>query len=210
VTGRLMRTAIGEAVDMRPVFDSEHGPIHAFLDRHRRLPEPFDDEYFRHIQWAHLASGGAGGGMRWPNRHPHVLTSGMRRAQLALSRFLPSIDWCRFVRRNLNEEARASRGFHVFACGDEHQALAWLLRTDVTGPNGMMRADAVPRPASLMLPGLAAGSYRVALFDTRQGHTIETRTLVHGGGDLHLACGPVTFDVAIVVVGGPSGSTLTT
>ena len=29
------------------------------------------------MSWAHLASGGAGGGMRWPNRHPHVLTSGM-------------------------------------------------------------------------------------------------------------------------------------
>ncbi|TIL77742.1 MAG: hypothetical protein E5Y81_12695, partial [Mesorhizobium sp.] len=36
-------------------------------------------EYFRHLQWAHLAAGGAGGGMRWPNRSPHVLTPGMRR-----------------------------------------------------------------------------------------------------------------------------------
>jgi hypothetical protein len=66
--GRLMRAAIEEASPMRPVFDSEHGPIHAFIDRHRVLPDTFDDEYFRHMQWAHLASGGVGGGMRWPNR----------------------------------------------------------------------------------------------------------------------------------------------
>lgn len=62
--GRLIRAALAEAAIGRPVFDSEHGPIHTFKDRKRTLPEPFDDEYFRHIQWAHLASGGAGGGMR--------------------------------------------------------------------------------------------------------------------------------------------------
>ena len=72
---RLMRTAVIEAAPGRPVFDSEHGPIHSFKDKKRTLPPAFDDEYFRHIQWAHLASGGAGGGMRWPNRHPHVLTA---------------------------------------------------------------------------------------------------------------------------------------
>jgi len=40
-----------------------HGPIHAFKERGRTLDEAFDDEYFRHIQWAHFASGGAGS---WP------------------------------------------------------------------------------------------------------------------------------------------------
>ena len=61
----------------------------------------FDDEYFRHMQWAHLASGGAGGGMRWPNRHPHVLTRGMRAAQRALARFPRPDRLDRFRRRNL-------------------------------------------------------------------------------------------------------------
>jgi mannan endo-1,4-beta-mannosidase len=82
-TGRLVREALAEIDDGRPFLDSEHGPIHAFKDRHCTLPEDFDDEYFRHMQWAHLASGGAGGGMRWPNRHPHQLTPGMRAAPLA-------------------------------------------------------------------------------------------------------------------------------
>src|SRR5207237_1345122 len=100
--GAIVRRSLEEITDGRPFLDSEHGPIHTFKDRKKTLPEPFDDEYFAHMQWAHLASGGAGGGMRWPNRRPHTLTPGMRRAQAALSRFLPLIDWTHFRRRNLN------------------------------------------------------------------------------------------------------------
>lgn len=199
-TGRLMRTAIEEAEDLRPVFDSEHGPIHAFLDRHRKLPEPFDDEYFRHIQWAHLASGGAGGGMRWPNRHPHVLTPGMRQAQLALSRFLPCIEWSSFLRRNLNAEAQATEGFHVFACGDAHQAIAWLLRANDLGPDGMMCRDSALRRPLVTIPGLAAGRYRVMQFDTRLGKVVEQFRQDHDGGNLPIACGEVGGDGAIAVV----------
>ena len=73
VVGNLVREALEHINDNRPFFESEHGPIHAFKDRKRTSSEAFDDEYFKHIQWAHMASGGAGGGMRWPNRHPNVL-----------------------------------------------------------------------------------------------------------------------------------------
>ena len=89
---RLIADAVVQSSDGRPVFDSEHGPIHSYKARRIVLSEPFDDAYFRHIQWAHLASGGAGGGMRWPNRRPHVLTKGMHSSQAALSRMLPLID----------------------------------------------------------------------------------------------------------------------
>ena len=74
--GRLVREALAEITDDRPFLDSEHGPIHTFKDHGITLPEAFDDEYFRHIQWAHLASGGAGGGMRWPNRAPASADAG--------------------------------------------------------------------------------------------------------------------------------------
>ena len=102
--GRIVKQSLDEIVDGRPFLDTEHGPIHAFKDKRKTLPEPFDDEYFRHMQWAHLASGGAGGGMRWPNRHPHTLTDGMRKAQLAMAAFMPQIDWLRFNRRNVTDE----------------------------------------------------------------------------------------------------------
>jgi mannan endo-1,4-beta-mannosidase len=65
---RIVRECLGETPPGRPFLDTEHGPIHSFKDKKLTLPEPFDDEYFRHMSWAHLAAGGAGGGMRWPNR----------------------------------------------------------------------------------------------------------------------------------------------
>jgi hypothetical protein len=197
--GRLMRAAVAEAEDLRPVFDSEHGPIHAFMNRHRRLSESFDDEYFRHIQWAHLACGGAGGGMRWPNRHPHVLTRGMHRAQQALSGFLPLIDWATFRRRNLNHEVRTSQGFAAFACGDDRQAVAWLLRTDSLGPAGTLRTDVPERAVRVVFPGLQAGSYLCTWFDTQRGQAVATDAVDHVGGDLSLQRGGVRGDVALAV-----------
>jgi mannan endo-1,4-beta-mannosidase len=169
--GELVAEALGHAPQDRPYLDTEHGPIHSFKDKKKTLAEAFDDEYFRHIQWAHLASGGAGGGMRWPNRRPHILTPGMRRAQAALSGFLPLIDWPAFRRRNLSSELRVRpprvRGF---AIGGGSQAVVWLLRRDTLDPaTGMLRPDAAPLTAVFDLPSLEDGSYTVTPWDTREG-----------------------------------------
>jgi hypothetical protein len=173
-TGELMREALSQLPITKPFFDSEHGPIHTFKDRRRTLPAPFDDEYFRHIQWAHLAAGGAGGGLRWPNRHPHVLTHGMRAAQRSLAAFLPLIDWARFRRRNLNHEVRLSTpAFACFACGDAAQAVVWLLRLDCTAKTtGRLRLRIPPLAVQLTVPGLAPGAYTVHLWDTVAGQEI--------------------------------------
>jgi hypothetical protein len=198
--GRLMRAALRESDDLRPVFDSEHGPIHTFIDRHRTLPAAFDDEYFRHMQWAHFASGGAGGGMRWPNRHPHVLTPGMRRAQQALSAFLPLIDWCSFHRRNLNHEVRVPPGVAAFACGDARQALIWLLRTDSLSAEGRVGASADATLHRIEVPGLAPGAYHVLQFDTRVGEVLCSGTATHTGGPMAVHCGRISRDLALAIV----------
>ncbi|HEY3568377.1 MAG TPA: hypothetical protein VGP73_10635 [Thermoanaerobaculia bacterium] len=199
--GRLMREALEKVPADRPFLDSEHGPIHTFKDHLRTLPEAFDDEYFRHIQWAHLASGGAGGGMRWPNRHPHQLTPGMREAQKALAGFLPLIDWTRFRRRSLSQELEIEgSGCVGFACGDAAQAVVWVLRTDRLDRKGRVRRDAEPISVTLKIPGLAAGRYRVTPWDTVDGKCLGCFEVSHsGGGPLSLPLPALRTDLALAV-----------
>lgn len=228
-TGALVRESLAEIRDGRPFLDSEHGPIHVFKDHHRTLPAEFDDEYFRHMQWAHIASGGAGGGMRWPNRHPHVLTGGMREAQRAMYDFLPLIDWMRFARRPFDDVAVVVRDMDsgiplrhavatqpadpaeapivdlagaevaVFGCGDEAQALIYLLRADRRARDGRVVRDGDVRCVTIDVPGLGRGAYVVTLFDTVRGEPIEERRVKQGGETLRIAGVPLVADVAIAV-----------
>lgn len=200
-TGRLTRSALSEIKDNRPFLDSEHGPIHTFKDCHITLPEPFDDEYFRHMQWAHFASGGAGGGMRWPYRHPHCLTAGMRTAQKALSNFLPLINWKQFRRRNWNAEVGISlKALAAFACGDEHQAVLWLLRRDDMDRKGMLQKAAEPVTGCVHLPFRKSGWYEAVAFNTVTGKPEQTFQLSHAAGAVFcLPLPPITTDLAIAV-----------
>jgi len=198
--GRIVRRSLAEIHDGRPFLDTEHGPIHAFKDRKRPLSEAFDDEYFRHTQWAHLAAGGAGGGMRWPNRTPHVLTPGMRRAQKALAAFLPLIDWTRFRRVNLNDEIAVSTPrIACFASGDATQAVVWLLRRDTVAPNGMLRQDTAPTAATLRVPRLAEGDYTIVAFDTRAGSEVARYPARARSDGLTLLTPPFAADLALAI-----------
>jgi hypothetical protein len=199
-TGRIVRRSLAEIRDSRPFLDTEHGPIHAFKDKDITLPEPFDDEYFRHMQWAHLASGGAGGGMRWPNRNPHRLTDGMRRAQRALADFTPLVDWLQFRRVNLNEEVRVSTDrVRPFACGDAHQAVVWLLRQDTITRAGTLETSAAPLSARIEVPGLAPGQYRVMPWDTFEGVPGVASEAEAQGGKLSLDVPAFVKDIALVI-----------
>jgi mannan endo-1,4-beta-mannosidase len=197
--GRIVRRCLAEIRDGRPFLDTEHGPIHSFKDRHRTLPEPFDDQYFRHMSWAHLASGGVGGGMRWPNRHPHVLTEGMRRAQGAMAAFLPLVEWHRFRPRNLNEEASAP-GFHTFACADDRQLVAWLVRRGGRDPSGMLYPGTQARSIRLAVPVASSGRWTARLFDTMNGEVMGTVSAVAAGGLLTIPFDTAHGDVAVAAV----------
>jgi len=200
-TGNLMREALRQTVPGRAFFDSESGPIHSFKDHHKTLPAAFDDEYFRHMQWAHFASGGAGGGMRWPNRRPHILTPGMHRAQRGLSAFLGLIDWGRFGRRNWNQELQviSEASIAAFACGDRSQAVVWLLRRDLLTWDGRVRRDEVAL-VEVTLPEMDEGDYTATLWDTAGGKLIEQRCfVVSGGTPTKLTDLPVWGDLAIAI-----------
>src|SRR5690606_13949224 len=95
---------------------------------------------------------------------------GMRRAQRALADFLPQVDWLRFRRKNLNDEVTVSHpAAAVFACGDGEQTLAWVLRRDTIGRNGMLRDDVSPLQVEVRVPGIETGRYRVTCWDTKVG-----------------------------------------
>jgi mannan endo-1,4-beta-mannosidase len=200
-TGRLVRDALAWTPPERPYLDTEHGPIHLFKDRRYTLSSRFDDELFRHVQWAHLASGGAGGGMRWPNRQPHVLTHGMRAAQLCMVRFLPLIDWARFRRRNLNEEVEVSEpAFAAFACADDSQALVWLLRHNARYDRGRRIDPKAPAlPATLRVPALRNGPCRATFWDTRRGEQRGEAVAEAQRGALVIEVPPTVTDVAIAI-----------
>lgn len=199
--GRVVQEAITEIQDGRPFLDSEHGPIHTFKDHKITLPEPFDDEYFRHMQWAHFASGGAGGGMRWPNRTPHALTRGMRRAQHGLAGFLPLIDWPRFRRMCLNSTVDvAHRLVACFGCGDDAQAVIWLMRKDTIARDGMLRPDAEPISLDVRVPGLGVGRYSVTAWNTREGRSCAELHVEKGAEPfLRLQVPPFATDLALAI-----------
>lgn len=205
--GRMIREALDLVPDGRPFLDSEHGPIYTFVNQRRMLPEAFDDEMFRYCQWAHLASGGTGGGMRWPYRTPHSLTSGMRQAQHALASFLPLVDWRCFRRRNWNEELGLSdtKRFHGFACGDGRQAVVYVLRKQWFTSEGQLADDTQPLNLAVTLPELDAGTYRITEFDTEAG--IPTASWLHkqaAKGPATLQLTDIIRDQALAVVPVPS------
>jgi mannan endo-1,4-beta-mannosidase len=116
-----------------------------------------------------------------------------------MAEFVPQIDWTRFRRRNLNAELQA-RHFHAFGCGDEHQALLWLVRRNSIGEDGCLRRDAVPVEARLSVPGLADGSYRVRGWDTELGRQVEEFTAEAKGGSLQLISAPIPTDRAFAII----------
>lgn len=190
-TARLLTSALAQCPPDRPLLDTEHGPIHAFNDRHTTLPDEFDTDCFRRTQWAHLASGGAGGGMRWPYRQPHVLLPAMHEAQAVLASFLPLIDWRHFARRPLGDRL-VTHGFAGLACGcgDAAQAVICLMATSAQCGKASM----------LEVTGLEPGSYRVTQINTITGERQTSQISTRQDGTLVLLIGGAWQDTALALV----------
>ena len=169
-----VRRAVECAAPGRPFLDTEHGPIHLFNDHRRMLEEAFDDKYERHLMWAHLASGGAGSGMRWPARHPHLLTPGMLLALSGMAEFARLINWRGFTPQSASPDITSgAEGLLAFGCGDTRQTIFWLLRDTRLGQAQDWRGSA---PVTLSLSGLDPGQYRVTAWNTERNELRDTRT----------------------------------
>jgi mannan endo-1,4-beta-mannosidase len=195
-TVRLMKDAVARTVPGRPVLDTEHGPVHAFKDRRLTLPDSFDTACFRRTQWAHVAIGGAGGGMRWPYRHPHVLLPEMHAAQRIFADFVPLIDWQRFHRQPLGERLRV----HDFAglacgCGDDAQAVIALMASESDGGNAR----------HLEIAGLEAGCYDVMQVNTVTGVREVCQVHTRQDGSLVVLTMAGALDIALAITPAPVG-----
>jgi len=215
----VVRDAVAYAVsrmrEPRPYTDTESGPIHRFMDLGHTLPEAFDDEYFHNMSWAHLATGGAGGGMRWPFRDPHCLTAGMHAVQRGMSRFLAAVDWVRFAPAPIDPWLRVvprstasgplAPPLRVipFGCADERQAVIWLLR-DLR----VSAAEPPVRSADLILQDLSAGTWVCSFWSTWEGERIGERSFRMEGGEVRLPLPSFARDLAIAIrrVENPAGS----
>ena len=191
-TIRLMAEALAHCPQDRPLLDTEHGPIHTFKDRRITLPDDFDTACFRRTQWAHLASGGAGGGMRWPYRHPHVLLPAMHQAQGVLAGFLPLIDWKSFRRLPLAGRLTV----HEFAglaagCGDQDQALVCLMADDrhCGKASRVEIRDLTPGCYCVTQINTVTGERETSHVHTRQDGTVLVLAMV-AGQDIALAITP--------------------
>jgi mannan endo-1,4-beta-mannosidase len=122
----------------------------------------------------------------------------MRRAQKGMADFLPLIDWAGFRRRNLNDELKVTY-FHSFGCGDERQAIVWLLRRSSLAEDGRLRIDAEPVSASVAIPGLYDGNYRIRGWDTARGAIVEDTQARSSGGLLRFGTSPIVADRAFAL-----------
>jgi mannan endo-1,4-beta-mannosidase len=204
-----VRYAYAHMTDVRPYTDTESGPIHAFMTGHRPMPDAVDTEYYHNMSWAHLATSGAGSGMRWPFRHPHTLTAGMHAVQQGMARFVPALDWTRFSPRPLDaiqmqvlphdmDEPRDTTPLPVlpFGCGDGEQALIWLLHDTRT-----TRAMSSLPPLDLCLGDLQPGGYVATFWETYEGvPSGEQRFAVEAGTTLaRLSLPAFGRDLAVAV-----------
>jgi mannan endo-1,4-beta-mannosidase len=125
----------------------------------------------------------------------------MRRAQLVLAGFLPLIDWTQFRRAGLNPALESSSdAVACFGCGDDAQAVIWLLRKDSIGRNGMLCTDAKPVELRIRVPGLSAGRYSITGWDTREGRMCAVfEAKKESGPCLQVQVPPFITDLALAI-----------
>lgn len=119
-----VRYAMAQISDNRPYMDTENGPIDKWV-----ADPVLDAEVFHNMTWAHLASGGAGSGFRWPYRNPHHLTEGMLLHLKHLSAFVDGVDWTALSGNREGFGMEVAKEAHVFGIATEKSVLAWRLGT---------------------------------------------------------------------------------
>ncbi len=181
--------------DPRPYFTSEWWSTadNTFWDP---LQPAFEDEQCHNVAWAHLASGGAGGGM-----YLHTFTAwseALLDDYLAMSRIGRHIRWARFDSRNIDSRISVTGGDSAahtiirMGCSDNYTALVWLLQ-NVNASTGNING------ASARVTGMTPGTYSCLFLNTRSGAMIAESTAVAIGGVIQTPIPVFDEDIALIL-----------
>ncbi len=178
-----VRHAIGEIRDARPYMDTENGPIDAWI-----ADEWLDNAMFHDQVWAHLASGGAGSGLRWPYRTPHRITDGMLDHLRRMRAFADAVDWTRFTGASSPittvSYGGVSTGYRALPRdGRSGGALLFLVRSKYVAQGATLN-----NPVPFTIQGMPRG--RVRLFDTHAGRWLPARVVVGKSAPGLVSLGP--------------------
>ncbi len=113
--------ALDRIKDNRPYIDTEDGPINHWI-----ADEKLDDQVFHNMVWAHMASGGAGSGMRWPYRNPHHLSEGMYQELKLMSRFVKDVPWQKLTGAKSEIKVTVPEGWIECSTATKCGALVWV------------------------------------------------------------------------------------
>ena len=213
VTGALImqdavKYAYSQMTDVRPYMDTESGPIFSYMHLKRKMTEEFEVEYYHNMSWAHLATGGAGSGMRWPFRSPHTLSPAMHDVEQGMAQVVSgcNLDWLRFspqpidhllrVVERVDENNHEPESVIPFGCSDGEQALIWLLRD----PGVTERSS--HRLIELLLANLKPGEYVAEFWETYSGSKIGRQSVIASNDtqqDAHTRLSLPDFDRDIAI-----------
>jgi mannan endo-1,4-beta-mannosidase len=186
-----VRYSLGYIQDGRPYMDTESGPIDV-----KPPTSDWDDRYYHYMLWAHFASGGAGSGMRWPYRSPHILSDGMHDAQRALSVAVKDFDWTTFRQANIDSRLSSNQpDFILMGCADGKQAAVWAAQDLRQGPVREIR------DATVTVKGMPEGHYYARVRSPYSGQILQIVSAAVGAdGYLTLDLPVFQYDLAITVV----------
>lgn len=223
-------TAMGvldQMSEVKPYFDSEHGPIAAQLPLDRFYvvngnPSSIVDEfYFHNIIWANFVSGAAGVATRWGFRPNTPLGYRLTDAMLddigRLRRFALSFDLNQLSPRPVRAIEIDKNRSDLFVVGsiDDEQGMFWALkqrrpipdeeelRVEVADADpdtaGTTPDPAVVRGGIVTVPVNSDGLYRISFYDTRSGDWREPRTVESKDSRLTIELPEFRWDIAWMV-----------
>jgi mannan endo-1,4-beta-mannosidase len=167
--------SLAQIKDARPFMDTENGPIDRWIES-----AALDEEVFHGMIWAHLASGGAGSGFRWPYRNPHHLTEGMLSHLKHMDAFVAQVPWKSLAGRHVPIVAEGEKSAATCAFASPTSAIAW------TSGGGPLR---------VRWSGPAKARCRV--FDTRAGVWVSDFVVAGKNGVYEIPGKPGSFAVLL-------------